>query len=91
MESIFKNQKARQQNLITDQHVKRVETPNQLEEIKHSENLVFQGAANINDQDVNMEEEKPQLSFVITSCYKLALKPELKLSTGCKILNDFLR
>lgn len=41
MESIFKNQKARQQNLITDQHVKRVETPNQLEEIKHSENLVF--------------------------------------------------
>lgn len=31
------------------------------------------------------------LSFEITSCYKLATKPEVKLSTGCKVLNDFFR
>ena len=63
-----------------------------MEEIKQNDNLVFQGvAANLNEADVEMEEAKPQLSFVITSCYKLATKPELKLGTGCKILNDFLR
>jgi RecA/RadA recombinase len=36
-------------------------------------------------------EEAPQLSFEITNCYRLACKAEPKLSTGCKILNDFFR
>jgi RecA/RadA recombinase len=35
--------------------------------------------------------EQPMLSFEITSCYKLATKPEVKLSTGCKVLNDLFR
>lgn len=31
------------------------------------------------------------MSFEIISCFKLAVKQENKLSTGCKVLNDFLR
>lgn len=37
------------------------------------------------------QKQQAQLSFEITSCFKLATKPEVKLSSGCKILNDFLR
>lgn len=36
-------------------------------------------------------EPRPQLSFEITSCYKLAYKQENRLSTGCQILNGFFR
>lgn len=34
---------------------------------------------------------KQQLSFEIVSCFKLACKQDSRLSTGCKVLNDFLR
>ena len=84
MESIFKNNKAKQSSL----NIKKVETPQALADINQSENLVFQQEA---QDDVEMQEEPPQLQFEITSCYKLATKPEVKLSTGCKIIDDFLR
>lgn len=32
-----------------------------------------------------------QSAFNITNCYNLAIKQEYKLSSGCKIINDFLR
>jgi hypothetical protein len=38
MDSIFKNNKAKQSSL----NIKKVETPNTLADINHSENLVFQ-------------------------------------------------
>lgn len=63
--------------------------------MKNSETVVFQGDAEFNqqlDQDMYDEaEQRPQLSFEITSCYKLAYRQENRLSTGCKILNDFFR
>jgi RecA/RadA recombinase len=34
---------------------------------------------------------KPQLSFEITTAFKLAYRPEPKLYLGCPVLNDFFR
>ena len=40
---------------------------------------------------IDDEHAKPTPILEIINCYKLACKSEVKLSTGCKILNDFLR
>ena len=47
----------------------------------------LKGDAEMTDED----HAKPKTSFEVANCYTLACKAEVKLSTGCKILNDFLR
>ena len=74
------------------------------EEFKNqtSDNVIFEapdkqiGAQEKEEKEVagafDLEgQHKGQLSFEIISCFKLALKQEAKLSTGCKVLNDFIR
>ena len=98
MENVFASKKSASKQTFLPQDVFKKDQPNPLgnenEEMKNQETVVFQGEAEFaqfNQEMYDEAEPRPQLSFEITSCYKLAYRQENRLSTGCKNLNDFLR